>query len=82
MSNEELGILTQAIFQITGITGVLFVFFVFIIKMIMALSLFITKKSKSLKLKKYELEKYDIHFDMRGIPTTLVDKKNNKVIFI
>ncbi|WP_152633054.1 hypothetical protein [Aliarcobacter butzleri] len=82
MNQDELNLLTQAIIQITGVTAFMIVFFVLTLKMIFLLSLYITKKRIKLKLSKFDLKEFDIFFDSKGLPTTLVSKKDNKVIFI
>lgn len=82
MNHDELNLLTQAIIQITGVTAFMIVFFVLTLKMIFLLSLYITKKRIKLKLSKFDLKEFDIYFDSKGLPTTLVNKKDNKVIFI
>lgn len=82
MNHDELNLLTQAIIQITGVTAFMIVFFVLTLKIIFLLSLYITKKRIKLKLSKFDLKEFDIYFDSKGLPTTLVNKKDNKVIFI
>ena len=44
--------------------------------------LFIEKRRIIFKLKKYELDKYTIYFNQKGLPVSLVEKNSNKIIFI
>lgn len=82
MSDAEIDILTKAVLQITLITTVFVALFLFVLRLSKTLMMIIDRKRVVLKLKKYELQNYNIYFDSKGMPVTLVNKDNNKIIFI
>lgn len=82
MNNEEMKLIVEGIFQIALITSIFVAISVILIKTAKNVSLWITKKRIALKLKKYELSKYTIYFDINGLPTTLVEKETNQIKFI
>lgn len=82
MSDVEINILTQGILQITLLTAVSVGLFLFVLRLSRVLLTIIDRKRIILKLKKYDLSNYNIYFDAKGMPVTLVNKDNNKIIFI
>ena len=82
MSNEELEVIMKSFMQLTFVTTAFVLVCYIMLKLGSKLNFFLYKKRIQLKLKKYDLQKYEVVFNQKGLPVTLLDKSNNNIIFI
>lgn len=82
MNEVDTHSILQSLFQMSLLTTMFVLLGFMAIKSAKSLSSLISKKRISLKLKKYDLKKYDIYFNSNGLPVALVEKDNNQIIFI
>jgi len=82
MSNDDLELVMKSFMQLTFVTTAFVLICYIMLKLGTKLNFFLYKKRIQLKLKKYDLKKYEIVFNQKGLPVSLVDKNNNNIIFI
>lgn len=82
MSAEETHLMMNSMIQLMLVTAFLTLLCYMAFKASKWLSEYITKKRILMKLKKYNLEEFQIHFDAKGLPITLQNKTTNKIEFI
>lgn len=82
MNEIDMQSIIQTVIQLSISTVVLVLITYFLVRAGRGLLFLLRKRTILLRLKKYDLSKHEIHFDLQGLPVTLVEKNSNKIIFI
>jgi len=82
MNNEASAEFLQVLMGMTAITVVSGVMLIFMVWFSFSFLVYLKKSSIRRKLKRYDISNYEVVCNQKGLPSTLISKKDNTLIIL